>query len=312
MQLKLQTLELFGGIGAPRRSLEKLEVDIKSIDYVEILRNAVTAYGLFFPYIYKPQDIRAWNLNVDLLVHGSPCVDFSKAGRNDIRTGRSLLYERSLEIIGSELAELPKYVVWENVKGLISKKHSVHFNHYLTEMERIGYANYYDVLNAKDFGIPQNRERVIVISIRNDIDKVFNFQSLEKKKMEPVSAFLDENNVMPWIDVGTVFHEFTNFYTFPRKTDGKLINGNYNRCWKIDKYVGCISASVVTKISKVEDGRLYYRELSIYECGRLMGFETQDVQNLVDNGIPTNDIYHLFGNSIVVPMMEAVFKELLF
>ena len=126
---KLKVLELFGGIGAPRKALENIGIDVKSIDYVEILPYAVKAYNSMFDNGYKPQDITKWNMNVELLVHGSPCVDFSQAGKNDTNSGRSILYERTLEIIEKELHPRPKYVVWENVKGLLFKKHRHHFDH---------------------------------------------------------------------------------------------------------------------------------------------------------------------------------------
>jgi hypothetical protein len=65
----IKILELFGGIGAPRKALENLNVDLKSIDYVEILPYAVSVYNCIFDNKYKPQDVKTWNLNVDLLVH---------------------------------------------------------------------------------------------------------------------------------------------------------------------------------------------------------------------------------------------------
>ncbi|EAE6351214.1 DNA cytosine methyltransferase, partial [Listeria monocytogenes] len=99
----VQILELFGGIGAPRKALENLGVDIKSLDYVEILPFAVQAYNNIFSNDYVAQDVTKWNMSVDLLIHGSPCQDWSKNGLNNINTGRSILYERTLEIIKSEL-----------------------------------------------------------------------------------------------------------------------------------------------------------------------------------------------------------------
>lgn len=76
----------------------------------------------------------------------------------------------------------PKYVIWENVKNLISKKHIHNFNAYIETLNELGYKSYYKVLNAKDYGIPQNRERVFTISIRNDIDKDYIFP--EKKELD--------------------------------------------------------------------------------------------------------------------------------
>lgn len=119
----IKILELFGGIGAPRKALENIGFDIKSIDYVEILPYAVMAYNSIFDNNYKPQDVKLWNLDVDILIHGSPCQDFSKNGLNNINTGRSILYERTLEIIGEELKRKPKVVLWENVPNLASKRH---------------------------------------------------------------------------------------------------------------------------------------------------------------------------------------------
>ena len=172
MQEQIKILELFGGIGAPRKALENLGYDIKSIDYVEILPYAVTAYNAMFNNDYKTQDIRTWNMDVDILIHGSPCQDWSKNGRNNINTGRSILYEKTLSIIGEELLRKPKVVLWENVPNLLSEgkkvNHRVHHQHYLDTMESFGYKNYYKILNAADYGIPQARERLYTVSILKD------------------------------------------------------------------------------------------------------------------------------------------------
>ena len=100
-------------------------------------------------------------------MHGSPCQDFSVAGRGaggdeGSGTRSSLLYE-SLRIIEKTQ---PEMVIWENVKNLIGKKHRHNHQAYLNRMTEMGYDSTYAVLNAKDFGIPQNRERVFTISIK--------------------------------------------------------------------------------------------------------------------------------------------------
>lgn len=409
--MKLKTLELFGGIGAPRSALENLKVfDIKAIDYVEILSNAVKAYNAMYDLSYKPQDILEWNLNVDLLVHGSPCQDWSNAGLNDVNTGRSILYQRTLEIIEKELHPIPKYVVWENVKGLISKKHYRHFNHYIKSMEEFGYKSYMSVLEAKEFGIPQTRPRVFVISIRNDLNQTFDFETLERKPLIPLKEFLniendfiDNNNSldfkqpsmikalengkvailinkaatvtcknMRWNNVGvcfkdksfyeqdlskyeislydinkvketfpeyfegktydeifryltprecwalqgynvkTTFDKYSNFYTIPRKTDNKLINGSYNRVWDINKLVGTIPSSNRLKIGfEDENNQLHYRELTPQETWLLQGYTLSQYDRVKAVGISDSDMYSLAGNSICVPVLEAIFKELL-
>lgn len=133
MTATVKILELFGGIGAPRKALENIGINTKSIDYVEILPYAVMAYNKIFDHDYKPQDIRTWNLDVDILIHGSPCQDFSKNGLNNINTGRSILYEETLRIIQNALLKRAKVVIWENVPNLISKRHIHHFKHIISK-----------------------------------------------------------------------------------------------------------------------------------------------------------------------------------
>ncbi len=192
---RLKVLELFGGIGSPRKALENLGIDTKTVDYVEWWDWPVKAYNKLFRHLYKPQNILDWNMDIDILVHGSPCQDFSVAGKNDLSSGRSILYLRTLEIIEKELKNRPKVVVWENVKGLLSKKNFPHFKHYLDTMESFGYVNHYKVLNSKEFGIPQSRNRVFVVSILKGqtlFNNDFNFDNLEKTEMKPLKSFLEK------------------------------------------------------------------------------------------------------------------------
>ena len=164
----MKILELFGGIGACSKALERLGIDYEIADYVEIDKYAVKSFNAIHNTNFEPQDICEWDkdIEVDLIMHGSPCQDFSLAGKQaggdkDSGTRSSLMYE-TIRIV-EKLK--PKYVIWENVKNLLSKKHIHNFNAYLETMEQLGYTNYYQVLNAKDYGIPQNRERVFTISI---------------------------------------------------------------------------------------------------------------------------------------------------
>lgn len=104
--------------------------------------------------------------HVDVIMHGSPCQDFSVAGKQaggdeGSGTRSSLMYE-TLRIV-EKLR--PPIVIWENVKNLLSKKHRHNFDAYLKKMEELGYKNHYKVLNAKDYGVPQNRERVFTVSL---------------------------------------------------------------------------------------------------------------------------------------------------
>lgn len=164
----LKVLELFGGIGACSKAIERQGIDYEIVDYVEIDKYACKSFNAIHGTNFEPQDITTWDkdVKVDLIMHGSPCQDFSLAGLQaggdkDSGTRSSLMYE-TIRIV-EKLK--PKYVIWENVKNLLSKKHVHNFNAYLETMEQLGYTNYYQVLNAKDYGIPQSRERVFTVSI---------------------------------------------------------------------------------------------------------------------------------------------------
>ena len=121
------------------------------------------------------------------------CQDFSLAGKQaggdkDSGTRSSLMYE-TIRIV-EKLK--PKYVIWENVKNLLSKKHRHNFDAYLERMEQLGYTNYYQVLNAKDYGIPQNRERVFTVSILDNSSYSFEFPPKQELKLKLKDMLEDE------------------------------------------------------------------------------------------------------------------------
>lgn len=168
---KIKVLELFAGIGACSKALTNIGIPHEIVDAVEIDEWAIKSFNAIHGTNFEPQDITKWDkdIEVDLIMHGSPCQDFSMAGKQaggdkDSGTRSSLMYE-TLRIV-EKLK--PKYVIWENVKNLLGEKHRHNFDAYQLAMEQLGYENYYQVMNAKDYGIPQNRERVFTVSIRKD------------------------------------------------------------------------------------------------------------------------------------------------
>lgn len=233
---KLRIMECFGGIGACSKALERLGIDYEIVDYVEIDKYAVNSFNAIHNTNFEPQDIKEWDkdVKVDLVMHGSPCQDFSLSGKQaggdkGSGTRSSLMYE-TVRIV-EKLK--PKYVVWENVKNLLSKKHRHNFDTYLDTMENLGYKNYYQVLNAKDYGIPQNRERVFTVSIlgdekydfpkgdecNNKIDVVGNYMP----SGHDASRIVNENGLAPTVkeNHGTVTAVAINF-EFPPKQELKL------------------------------------------------------------------------------------------
>lgn len=193
----ISILELFGGIGAYTKALKNIGIKVNVVDYVEIDKYAVKSYNAINGTNFEPQDIKEWDkdINVDIIMHGSPCQDFSVAGKQaggDLGSGTrsSLLYE-TIRIVGKLR---PKYVIWENVKNLLSKKHKHNFDNYINKLDELGYNSYYQVLDAKDYGVPQHRERIYTVSIRKDIDKG-NFKFPEKEPLKTVLKDLLEKEV---------------------------------------------------------------------------------------------------------------------
>ena len=205
----MRIIELFAGIGACSTALKRNGIDLEIVDAVEIDKYAIASFNAIHGTNFETQDITMWDKDfkdIDIITHGSPCQDFSIAGKQaggdkGSKTKSSLLYE-TIRIVKQNK---PKYVLWENVKNLLSKKHKHNFFNYINILDEIGYNSYYQVLNAKDYGIPQNRERIFTISIRKDIDKGnFKFPQKEELKLRLKDILEDAPDEKYYINDGTL------------------------------------------------------------------------------------------------------------
>ena len=307
---KLKVMECFAGIGACSKALERLGIEHEIVDAVEIDKCAIKSFNAIHNTNFEPQDICEWDkdIEVDLLMHGSPCQDFSAAGlqkSGDKGSGtRSSLMWETIRIV-EKLK--PKYVIWENVKNLLSKKHRHNFDAYLETMEQLGYTNYYQVLNAKDFGIPQNRERVFTISVLGECD--FKFPEPQELTLRLKDMLEDETDEEYYVI--DKYLEFSNFYTIPRGSDGKLINGSYNRVWKEEKYCGAINLTKIQEVGKKDNtNNLIIRKITSREAWKLMGFDSEDYEKAAKVNLD-NNLTKQAGNSIVVNVLEAILTNLL-
>jgi DNA (cytosine-5)-methyltransferase 1 len=172
----LKLLSLFTGIGAFEKALERLNIDYELVGFSEIDKFAIKSYCAIHnvPENKNLGDITKINIDkipdFDLLTWGFPCQDISIAGRMEgIKKGtRSGLYYEGYKILK---AKRPGISIIENVKNLTSKRFKEQFETILKDIEELGYNNYWQVLNAKNYSVPQNRERIFIVSIRKDIDK---------------------------------------------------------------------------------------------------------------------------------------------
>lgn len=204
--MNLKFLSMFSGIGAPEKALEDLGIHYELVGYSEIDKCASRSYAAIHgvPETMNLGDITKVDAkklpkDIDLAVYGFPCQDISNSGKmqglfnEDGTKTRSGLFFEAMRIIEETR---PRVAIAENVKNLTSKRFSNEFAIVLDSLEKAGYNNYWKVLNAKGFGIPQNRERVFIVSIRRDVDNgSFVFPEgfpLEKRLTDILEDEVDE------------------------------------------------------------------------------------------------------------------------
>lgn len=310
----LKILELFGGIGSPRIALRNLGVPVKAIDYVEIDEKAVRSYNAMFAseLKYQSQDVCGWNLKPDILIHGSPCQDFSIAGHQGSQhaegrinrgaggdkgsgTRSSLMWE-TVNIIRNMGAWKPRIVIWENVKNVRSKHMRHNHDIYMQEMQSMGYTNSYALLDARNFGLPQARERYFTVST---VGKQFDFGKMQRRTMRNISEYLE-----PTAD---------DWYTIKSPSMLRAIGktGVLRRLPIIKDYCYTITErpdrAPGSGCLPIGGGK--YRYLTERECWRLQGYSDADF----DAAAKVNSrraLYKQAGNSIPVPIFESMFQAM--
>ncbi len=187
-QNPLRLIELFAGIGSQTQALTNIGVPHTVVGISEIDKYAIQSYKAMHGEVTNFGDIREIKSlpDADLWTYSFPCQDISVAGKGaGIKEGTrsGLLFEvERLLITASKNGNLPKYLLLENVKNLVSKKFKADFDRWLAFLKSLGYSNYWQILNAKDYGIPQNRERVFCVSIRGE-HKPFKFPEKRELKL---------------------------------------------------------------------------------------------------------------------------------
>lgn len=270
----VQILELFGGIGSPRCALRNLGIPTKAIDYVEIDEKAVRSYNNMFSeeLPYKTQSVVGWNLKPDILIHGSPCQDFSIAG-----------HQRGAD----EGSETRSSLMWETIHII----------------EQMGYTNNYEVLDAREFGLPQARERVFTISCLKG--EKFNFDDLIRTPMQDIRDFLEDNDSVPEV------------YDVTQPSVRNVIGQTgIKRATVIKDYAFTITTRQDRTPAQVIDcGGGRFRYLTELECWRLQGYTDEDFERAKAvhkrAGRYYTALYKQAGNSIAVPIFESIFRKII-
>lgn len=320
----LNVLSLFSGIGAFEKALINLKIPFNLLAYCEIDKHASKSYSAIHgvPESLNLHDVTKVDFldvyeTVDLITYGFPCQDISIAGQQkgftdeDGKRTRSGLFFEALRIIEDFK---PKFAIAENVKALTSKKFANEFRIVLEQLDAAGYNNYFAVLNAKDYGIPQNRERVFIISIRKDIDIGVTFPDPIPLTLKLKDLLEDEVDEKYYLE--GKFTEMVkvneNYSELIGGTIGKMTD-IYRRCYNENGISPtlhtCPGGNTEAKIYQSEKN-IRVRKLTPTECFKLMGFTVEDCKKASDIGVSNTQLYKQAGNSIVVNVLEAIFTSL--
>ena len=352
----LRVFEAFSGYGSQSIALRNLGIEHEVVAISEIDKYAIKAYEAIHGPTLNLGDISKIDVNDipkhDLFTYSFPCQDLSVAGKQKglgEGTRSGLLYECEKVIEHCR----PKYLLLENVKNLVGKKFKADFDKWLEYLEGLGYTNYWKVLNAKNYGVPQNRERVFVVSILGEHEP-FEFPKpipLDKCIADVLDDEVDEKYYLSE-DIQKRF-KITNqnkniigttkpdFRTIGQRDlvynkegiMGALVATDYKQPKQIAEInqVGMLDIKGNEQVRRVygdngisptlntmqggnrqpkiiTDFRI--RKLTPRECFRLMGMRDDDIDKIQEAGISNTQQYKLAGNSIVVDVLEAIFKNL--
>ena len=306
----LRVFEAFSGYGSQSLALKRLGIEHEVVAISEIDKYALQVYyALHSKDIPNLGDISKLDVNDipehDLFTYSFPCQDISVAGKTkgivkgETRSGLLYECERIIE------AKRPKYLLLENVKNLVGKKFKTQFEEWLAYLESLGYTNYWKVLNAKDYGIPQNRERVFVISILGE------HEAYEFPKPMPLNKCIkdileEEVDEKYYIKYDKPFPK----WQYSKNIIGYLDIGSY----ELNNRVYGVGSCSFTIRAKQPDQKILVgnrlRKLTPRECFRLMGLKDTEIDVIQNLKLPKTQEYKLAGNSIVVDVLEVIFKNL--
>lgn len=320
----IRVLSLFSGIGAFEKALKNKNIPFELVNYCEIDDSASLSYSLIQN---EPESKNWWDVTsmineylpaVDLMTYGFPCQSFSLAGSREgfLSKTNGTLFNKSAIIAHQQQ---PKYLIAENVVGLVNHDEGRTFQIILETLDKIGYNNYYKILTSSDFGIPQARDRIFIVSIRKDVDLGrFKFP-VGEKTTKTVDDFLDHSIPIEDRIIKRTMRPFLNtkFHKEVRGSSGliKLFDGVRQGYFSGGFYANRIFSTkgfCPTLMTKAEGP--YFQEIkgepTPKERLRLQGFTDEDYNKIKDH-VTGTQISKQAGNSITVQVLEAVISNLL-
>lgn len=317
---QIKYIDLFAGIGGFHQAMNTLNAEC--VFSSEWDKEAAKTY--FENYGVKPYGditkIKEKNIPPhDMLCGGFPCQPFSIAGdKKGFNDARGTLFFDIARIIKYHT---PKVVVLENVKNFKNHDKGRTLKTVLKTLEDMGYSTNWEILNAKDFGVPQNRERTIIVGDKNGIE--FDFSKISTSTAPKIADILESNrDDFEYLDES----EYTLIQNPKKQLSGLIFSGYRNkkirkngvrentehlsRAHKQPNRIYSSEGTHPTLSSQEPTGRYFIyhngkvRKLTLLECYRLMGFP-DDFKKIG----ATSKQYNRVGNSIVVPMVVKIAKE---
>jgi len=321
----IRLIELFAGYGSQALALKRLGVNFEHHQVIEFDKYVVKSYNALHDTNIEPKDITQvetlgiveTNKYDYILTYSFPCTDLSLAGKGEGMkkgTRSGLLWE--VERLLSSSEELPQVLIMENVPMIHSKKHNREFQEWIRYLESLGYSNHWEDLNAKDFGIPQTRVRTFMVSLFGD----YQFKFPDKKELNlRISDFLDDDVDENFFINTDVYSKGENFLIIPEATkrgfkeayvgDGIYTNRPHQKRGVVQS--GMIQTLTTKQIDfAVVLKNLKLRNLTPREYFRVMGLYDEEIDKIINLNSNTQ-LYKQAGNSIVVQVLENIFKELL-
>lgn len=255
-----------------------------------------------------------------IMTYSYPCQDCSSAGKRlgmekGSGTRSSLLWEVE-RILDECNGNLPQILLMENVPEVIGTNNSEHFSQWVAKLDSLGYKSKWEILNAKDYGVPQNRARCFMVSWLGNYYYDFPKKvKLEKRLKDVLETNIDEKYYLSDAMKKHIVSKDDKY----RVSNGNLIVNRDIACAKTTRE-GCtradtsdfISSDLMPNENIANKNTLDYRirKLTPKECGRLMGVRDKDIDTIAVNQSNSSQ-YHLYGDSIVVDVLMAIFGQML-
>lgn len=312
----LKVFEAFTGYGGAHYGLKRTKLNFEIVGISEIDKFAIELYDTNFPGIKNFGDISKISTkdlpDFDLFTGGFPCQPFSSAGlgKGELDIRGTLFYD----IIRIAKKKLPEFILLENVKGLLSKRHKPTIDKIVFELKKLGYNVYVELLNSKDFGVPQNRERVWIFATTNkNFDSNYKISPKKEKLKFKIKDFVDKNPTIDLYKNKKQVDRLIEIHNVDFDVNEILCFDVYNKKIKIDGICPTITEPHHNSLRIVEpkkDGDFRVRKVSIPEQFRLMGFKDNEVDF-------ANQSYAQLGNrcgngwdvNLVGKIFNKIFKQ---